>query len=90
MADEVKSHWQDQVSIQVLEDTQRWARITGLPMSRKLQAWDEIKLNSPALVYLLKDPLLHEAVLIFDADIFVEHEIVPSLPTEHLKTRLPD
>lgn len=80
-------HWEDTVSVKLLDETQRWARISGLPALLKQQAWADINKNSPPLATLLKDPLLQEIVRVFDAEIFVQAELVPRLPVEQLRGR---
>lgn len=87
MGETVNAHWEDTISVEVLEETQSWARISGLPAGLKQQAWADINKNSPPLATLLKDPLLHEIVRLFDAEIFVESELVPGLPVERLRGR---
>ena len=87
MDESVNAHWENTISVEVLEETQSWARISGLPTGLKQQAWADINKNSPPLATLLKDPLLHEIVRMFDAEIFVEAEIVPGLPVERLRGR---
>lgn len=80
-------HWTDTDSIQVVEDDNKWARISGLSKAMKLKAWQEINANSPALADLLREPELQAVVQFFEAEIFVDSAYVPSLPTERLKGR---
>lgn len=90
MSTESSGDWLDGVSVQVLTENQRWARLTGLSLANKQIAWSEINRLRPALALLLKDPQLHEIAKFFDAEIYVETESVPSLPTEYLKGRRRD
>lgn len=62
-------------------------RLTGLPQDRKQQAWSDLKTNSPALCSLLKEPTLQEVIRMFDAELFVDADLVPSLPPENLRPR---
>lgn len=62
-------------------------RLSGLPEGRKKTAWQEIITNSPGLARLLKSQSLRDIQAAFDADLFVEASIVPSLPPERLKGR---
>jgi hypothetical protein len=87
LGESVNVHWEDTVSVKVLDETHRWARLSGLPAVLKQQAWVDINTNSPALATLLKDPLLQEIVRMFDAEIFVQAELVPGLPVEQLPGR---
>lgn len=62
-------------------------RLSGLSEQWKRVAWSEINTNSPELANLLKEPDLKQIVQMFDADIFVDADLVPSLPQERLKGR---
>lgn len=58
------------------------ARLSRLPDRLRAEAWQQINQNSPALASLLKDPLLKAAIELFDADLYIEADIVPCLPAE--------
>lgn len=88
MSDKKSQGWMDVESMPDQEDDGKLACISGLPIARKQKAWAEINQNSPGLAQLLRDPLLHQIVEMFEAEIFVEAELVPSLPTTRLKGRL--
>jgi len=87
LGENVNVHWEDTVSVTVLDETQSWARISGLPAELKQQAWADINKNSPPLATLLKDPLLQEIVRVFEAEIFIQAELVPRLQSEQLRGR---
>lgn len=88
MAEDSKAHWEEQVSVLVLEETTKWARISGLPAELKKKAWQEINLAKPALAALLREQELQDIMRMFDAELYVESSLVPSLPSEALKRRL--
>lgn len=76
--------WPESVQTCSLRELGRFAKLTGLPDRLRRAAWSDINQNAPALAELLKDPLLKEAMQMFDADLYVEAGIVPSLPPEWL------
>lgn len=71
-----------------MREEPKLVRLSGLPDSRKKVAWHEITQNSPELALLLKTKGLRELLDAFDAEIFVDAALVPSLPPERLKGRL--
>ncbi|WP_370601791.1 hypothetical protein [Pseudomonas nitroreducens] len=79
--------WLTTISVPALSGDEKFVRLTGLPESRKKEAWKMIIAERPALAELLRSPDLQAMVAFFDAEIFVESEVVPSLPSEPLKGR---
>jgi len=71
-----------------MQEEPKLVRLSGLPESRKKEAWHEINQNSPELALLLKTQGLRELLVAFDAEIFVDASLVPSLPPERLKGRI--
>jgi hypothetical protein len=80
-------HWTDTEAIPIVEDENKWARISGLSKAMKQRAWHEINANCPPLADLLRDPEIQDVVRMFDAEIYVDSAYVPSLPAERLKGR---
>lgn len=79
----------DSWPVPVLVHTQheKLVRLTGLPQGLKQKAWENIKVNCPALAGLLKEESLRELVEHFSAEIYIEAHIAPCLPAELLKGR---
>ncbi|ELQ8318014.1 hypothetical protein ACM8BJ_24405 [Pseudomonas aeruginosa] len=75
------------VPVKVFKDAEKLVRLTGLPQEPKQKAWSEIRTNHPPLAALLKEQALQDLVQFFDADIYVEAELAPSLPVEQLRGR---
>ena len=71
----------------VLPEGEKFVRLTGLPENRKKEAWQTITRNHPALARLLQEPELKAIMKTFDADLYVEAHVVPSLPAEALRGR---
>ncbi|HHH9441207.1 TPA: hypothetical protein ACP32N_003144 [Pseudomonas aeruginosa] len=79
--------WLSTISVPTLESGERFIRLTGLPESRRKEAWKTITRERPALAELLRSPGLQAVVAFFDAEIFVDTDVVPSLPAERLRGR---
>ncbi|MDX2309767.1 hypothetical protein [Pseudomonas sp. On1] len=79
--------WLTTISVPTVQAGERYVRLTGLPDNRKKDAWKTITNNHPGLADLLRSPELKEVVAFFDADIYVDAEVVPALPAEPLKGR---
>lgn len=79
--------WPVSVQTGSMREEPKWVRLTGLPEARKKTAWLEINQNAPELAQLLKVQCLRDVLAAFDADLFVDASIVPSLPPERLKGR---
>lgn len=80
--------WPVPVETGSMREEPKLVRLSGLPESRKKDAWHEINQNSPELALLLKTQGLRDLLAAFDAEIFVDASLVPSLPPERLKGRL--
>jgi hypothetical protein len=79
--------WPEPVETGSMREEAKLVRLSGLPESRKKTAWLEINQNAPGLATLLKSQSLREIQTAFDAELFVDASIVPSLPPERLKGR---
>lgn len=79
--------WTESYSMPALPQGEKFARLTGLPDKLKRDAWHAITTEHPSLALLLRDPKLKDMIDLFDAELFVEANIVPMLPVEQLKTR---
>lgn len=79
--------WLSSISIPIDTSGERYVRLTGLPEARKREAWKTISANHPGLAELLRTPELKAIVEFFDAEIFVDAEVVPELPAEPLRGR---
>lgn len=80
-------NWPEFVKTGSMREEAKLVRLSGLPESRKKTAWLEINQNAPALALLLKCQGLRDIQAAFDAELFVDATIVPSLPPERLKGR---
>lgn len=79
--------WMLTYSMPIVPKGERYVMLSGLAEKYKREAWAHISQNHPALAVLLRDPELKRIMQAFDADLFVEASIVPTLPQEPLKGR---
>lgn len=79
--------WPEPVNTCSIREVGRVAKLSGLPNRLKQVAWREIQQNSPELAELLKTPELKEVMAMFDAELFIDAELSPSLPPEWLPGR---
>lgn len=79
--------WPEAVQTDSHSEMGKFVRLTGLPDRLRRVAWAEINANSPELAELLKDPSIKAVIEMFDANLFVEPSVAPSLPPERLRSR---
>ncbi|MGP0171036.1 hypothetical protein ACSVIJ_04060 [Pseudomonas sp. NCHU5208] len=79
--------WMESYSMPLLPAGEKLVRLTGLSEGRKKEAWQSITRNHPALARLLQEAELKSVMKAFDADLYVDASVVPSLPVEPLKGR---
>lgn len=87
MSIEIQGTWWETDSVPVVPRGERFVRLSGLAERYRREAWEAISSNDPALAALLKEPLLKEIMMRFDAELFVDPVAVPCLPPEPLKVR---
>lgn len=87
MSDEKVTPWMNTYSMPVVPQGERLVMLSGLAEKYKREAWAVISSTNPALARLLKEPALKAAMDHFDADLFVDASVVPTMPTEALKGR---
>lgn len=75
------------VPVNTAGDYGKLVKITGLSIKHKQVAWAQIKQLNPAMADLLRDPGLQDIVKMFNADIFIEADLAPSLPVERPRGR---
>lgn len=81
--------WLLTYSMPVVPKGEKYVMLSGLAEKYKREAWAHISQNHPALAVLLREAELKKIMQAFDADLFVEASIVPTLPHEPLKGRKP-
>lgn len=75
------------VPVLIHTEKEKLVKLNELPKRLKIQAWNEIRVNSPPLADLLKETELRQVVEFFSANIFIEASLAPCLPPEPLKGR---
>ncbi len=79
--------WTASESINTLPLNGRYVCLSTLPKGLKQQAWGVLVSQQPGLAELLQSAELKAVVQYFDAEIYVEAEMLPGLPSDFLKSK---